>query len=301
LANPTGASKNNIGKTLGVPIRGLPLTVSHPMSWSFGTGPVDSPRQRIFNVPRVVLAILAAIGLIHAFIAYGLDDEQTREMLIVLAFIPARYNLGWLATDPWWIGWGPTVWTFVTYAFIHIDFNHLFFNGIILVAFGTPVARRFGATRFLIFFLVTAAAGAAAHLAVHFGDRAPVIGASASVSGAMAAAIRFIFQQGGPISALGSGDPHAYWVPAAPLRTMLRDRRLVAFLAVWFATNLLFGQVSILGTDQIIAWEAHIGGFLAGLIGFALFDPPPPPLPPPPADEEAIEGHEPELADEFRN
>ena len=82
---------------------------------------------------------------------------------------------------------------------------------------------------------------------------------------------------------------------------MLRDRRLVAFLAVWFATNLLFGQVSILGTDQIIAWEAHIGGFLAGLIGFALFDPPPPPLPPPPADEEAIEGHEPELAGEFRN
>ena len=264
---------------------------------------MDSPRQRIFNVPRVVLAILAAIGFIQVIIAYGLDNEQTNELLVVVAFIPVRYSLQLLEAEPWWIGWGPAAWTFLTYAFVHIDLNHLFFNGITLAAFGTPVARRFGTSRFLVFFLVTAAAGAAVHLAVHFGDRAPVIGASASVSGAMAAAMRFIFQQGGPLGALGAGGPKDYWVPAAPLRTMLRDRRLFVFLAAWFAGNLLFGTgiVSIPGTDQVVAWEAHIGGFLAGLFGFALFDPPPPPLPPPPVEEEVVEGDATEVAGEFRN
>jgi membrane associated rhomboid family serine protease len=84
---------------------------------------------------------------------------------------------------------------------------------------------------------------------------------------------------------------------------MLRDRRLIVFLAAWFAGNLLFGTgvASIPGTDQIVAWEAHIGGFFAGLFGFALFDPPPPPRPTPPTDEEVVEGHSSEAAGEFRN
>jgi membrane associated rhomboid family serine protease len=57
---------------------------------------------------------------------------------------------------------------------------------------------------------------------------------------------------------------------------MLRDPRLIVFLAIWFGVNLLFGLgvVTLPGEgDMPIAWEAHIGGFLAGLVGFALFDP----------------------------
>jgi membrane associated rhomboid family serine protease len=56
---------------------------------------------------------------------------------------------------------------------------------------------------------------------------------------------------------------------------MLRDPRALAFLAVWFGTNILFGMgtISMPGVAQSVAWQAHIGGFLAGLIGFALFDP----------------------------
>jgi membrane associated rhomboid family serine protease len=57
--------------------------------------------------------------------------------------------------------------------------------------------------------------------------------------------------------------------------TALRDMRVVVFLVTWFGTNIIFGlgSVALLGTDQPVAWEAHIGGFLAGLILFALFDP----------------------------
>ena len=102
-----------------------------------------------------------------------------------------------------------------------------------------------------------------------------MIGASASVSGAMAAAMRFAFQRGGPLGRSRSRDESAYRVPAASLGTMLRDPRLLAFLVVWFGVNLLFGlgTITLPGVEQSIAWEGHIGGFLAGLLGFSLFDP----------------------------
>jgi membrane associated rhomboid family serine protease len=66
-------------------------------------------------------------------------------------------------------------------------------------------------------------------------------------------------------------------VPAAPLTTALRDPRVLAFLLVWFGLNALvgLGSMSILGEGQVVAWQAHIGGFVAGLILFALFDPVP--------------------------
>jgi membrane associated rhomboid family serine protease len=57
---------------------------------------------------------------------------------------------------------------------------------------------------------------------------------------------------------------------------MLREPRLIVFLIVWFGVNLLFGLgiVSFTDADDMpIAWEAHIGGFLAGLVSFVLFDP----------------------------
>jgi membrane associated rhomboid family serine protease len=48
---------------------------------------------------------------------------------------------------------------------------------------------------------------------------------------------------------------------------------LLVFLLVWFGTNLVFGLISLPGVEGRVAWEAHVGGFIAGLIGFALFDP----------------------------
>jgi membrane associated rhomboid family serine protease len=104
----------------------------------------------------------------------------------------------------------------------------------------------------------------------------PMVGASAAISGAMAAAMRFAFQRGGPLGPFRGNDGAAYRVPATPLSVLLREPRLIVFLIVWFGVNLLFGLgiVSLPGEgDMPIAWEAHIGGFLAGLVTFALFDP----------------------------
>jgi membrane associated rhomboid family serine protease len=237
---------------------------------------VPQARERIFNVPAVVLSLLAVMGLVHAVNEFVLTTEQTNAFLDMFAFVPARYDLHILHQFPWTIGWGAAVWTFLTYAFIHGSLMHLGFNAVWLLAFGTPVARRFGALRFLIFFLAGAAVGAAAHLAVHSGEPVPLVGASAAISSAMAAAMRFAFQRGGPLGAFGRDDEAAYRVPASPLSVMLREPRLIVFLAIWFGVNLLFGLgvVTLPGEgDMPIAWEAHIGGFLAGLVGFALFDP----------------------------
>jgi membrane associated rhomboid family serine protease len=229
----------------------------------------------MFNVPIVVLAMVALIGLVHAVFVLVLMPEQATEFLLLFSFIPARYDAGVLASESWAQGWGAAVWTFVTYAFIHANLNHLFFNAVWLLAFGTPVARRFGTSRFLAFFAMTAAAGAGVHLATHWGEMLPMIGASASISGAMAAAMRFVFQRGGPLGLLRSRDAEAYRVPAVPLTAMLRDMRVLVFLVVWFGTNILFGigTISMPGFEQTVAWQAHIGGFFAGLLGFAIFDP----------------------------
>jgi membrane associated rhomboid family serine protease len=58
----------------------------------------------------------------------------------------------------------------------------------------------------------------------------------------------------------------------------LRDPRFLLFLAVWMGLNALFGfgTLSFGEAGQQIAWQAHIGGFVAGLLFFAAFDPAPP-------------------------
>ncbi len=231
--------------------------------------------EPIFNVPAVVVAMLALMVFVHVVRIWVLTEEQDIHLLLWFSFIPARFDSAVIAQGDVPGGLGADIWTFVTYAFIHGDWTHLGLNGVWLLAFGTPVARRFGMARFLAFFAVTAAAGAAVHLLTHPDAFVPVIGASASISGFMAAAMRFAFQRSGPLGFIGRNDPDAYRVPAPPLLSVLRDGRVLIFLFVWFALNLLFGigSVSLNGTDQAIAWQAHVGGFLAGLFGFALFDP----------------------------
>jgi len=232
-------------------------------------------REPIFNVPTAVVATLAVLVLVHVVREWVLTPRQDGQLLLWFAFIPVRYDASVAASAGDLAGLGPKIWTFFTYALIHGDWAHLGLNSVWLLAFGTPIARRFGSARYLAFFALTAAAGAAAHLATYTDPRVPVIGASASISGFMAAAIRFVFHHSGPLGSIGRNDPESYRVPALPLIAVLRDPRVLAFLVVWFGLNILFGvgSLSLDGGEQQIAWQAHIGGFLAGLLAFPLFDP----------------------------
>jgi membrane associated rhomboid family serine protease len=231
----------------------------------------------MFNVPPVVVATVAVLVLVHALRMLVLTDAEDVRFLLTFAFIPARYDIDLVNGGSFPGGFGADLWTFFTYAFLHADLLHIGLNLAWLLPFGAALARRFGAWRYVAFMLVVAAAGAFAHLVTHRGAMVPMIGASAAISGAMAAALRFVFQQGAPLG-LWRADRNAdaYRMPASSLMATLRNPRFLMFLAVWVGLNALFGLGSVsMGQEagQEIAWQAHLGGFAAGLLLFNVFDP----------------------------
>jgi membrane associated rhomboid family serine protease len=240
---------------------------------------VEPAREPIFNIPPVVVWLVVCLCFIHVMVAFVLSADQGEAVLELFAFEPLRYYATTLPDGPLPGGIPAAIWTFVTYALFHINFTHLAFNLIWLVAFGTAVARRFGTWRFLAFFAFTAATGALAHLVTHIGENVPTIGASAAVLGMMAAAMRFVFQPGGPLGFLRLSEAETYRVPAKPLGAMLRDPRTLLFGLAWFGLNALLGLplFAMPGVENTaVAWQAHVGGFLGGLLAFTAFDPVPP-------------------------
>jgi membrane associated rhomboid family serine protease len=236
--------------------------------------PPEPPREPILTLPAALTAYIALIAVIHLRVL--LPPELENWTIDVFGFIPKRYDSTLLdITFPG--GEGAKVWTFVTYSLLHANLSHIALNVLWLLPFGSALARRFGAVRFFLFMAVTAAAGALAHLLTHEHAISPMIGASASVSGTMAAAIRFAFVKGSFLSFSRGDAEAAAKVPALSLTRALCNRRVLGFLAIWFAVNIIFGVGSIaIGVDGgSVAWQAHIGGFAAGLLLFALFDPVP--------------------------
>jgi membrane associated rhomboid family serine protease len=249
---------------------------------------VTRAREPIFNVPAVILIVSAMLAAVH--IALGaLSEERQYDLILDFAFIPAR-EVSWidpnilagLANSPpialdeasivrhqlavyLYADAHPHPWTFVTYAALHVGYLHLLLNLIVLLAIGTPVARRLGVVRFLALFIAGAVGGALMNLAVHLASVAPLMGASAAISACWGAAARFAF------------DPRTrFGGPAATLRASLGNRTVITFTLAWFLTNALSGlgaNPSVLA-NTAIAWDAHIGGFLVGFLGFALFDRP---------------------------
>ncbi len=236
-----------------------------------GSGPPPA-RQPVFNLPAVVSAIIAAIIAVHALSDFVLGQTGVVQLLLRFAFIPIRELSPELVEGLLPTG-GERLWTFVTYAFLHADWPHVLFNCLWIAAFGSPLAWRLGTSRFLLFSAAGAIAGAALHLALYPDSAAQLVGASAAISAHMAGAARFVFARGGPMWRPG-GAP-VYRQPAVSLGAALGNRRVLAFLGVWFGLNLIFGLTSAGGAiaSGAIAWEAHIGGFLAGLLLFPAFDP----------------------------
>jgi len=249
--------------------------MSDPASHDPFTRMPPPPSQPVFNLPRVVTWLAGLLIGIHAVVDWGLSREGELDVLLTFAFLPARYALDGLAGMSLPGGEAANVWTFLTYAFLHGSWGHLIINVVWMAVFGSALARRLGPGRFLLLSAICAVAGAALHLYLHFGEPVPMIGASAAISGQMAAATRFVFQTGGPLGAVRRTDAAAYRVPATGFLGALSNPRVAMFLTVWFAINLIFGVVTpgLGGTGGSIAWEAHIGGFVAGFVLFSLFDP----------------------------
>lgn len=261
-------------------------------------GPSAPPeREPILNLPSAVVWLIAALALIQAGRSV-LSEYDDFVLMSWLAFVPARLSL-WL--DPsraqdmlaeltqrmagqdladrlqlvrlLIADGGPRLRTLLTYGLLHGSWVHLLSNVVWLAAFGSPVARRLGTGRFLNLMALSTIGGALLHWWSRDLDVLPLVGASAAVSGATAAAIRFVFAPGLRFGALAD-DAVVRSIPAEPFGQLWRNPRALIFIVIWFATNFLFGAglVPILGEDTSIAWEAHIGGFLVGLLLFPLLD-----------------------------
>ena len=262
----------------------------------------DFPRQSrvpVFNMPGIVTASIGLLLAVHALREFVLPDVWDIRVLLELALIPSRWTI-WIdparAADVIQAAGSagdsdlttareafaryivadqsPNLWSFATYALLHGSWLHVIFNSVWLAAFGSPVARRCGAWRYGLIGLAGTVAGGVLHLLLDPLSTAPLVGASAGVSALMAAAARFVFQP--PVSGYGG---HAWQIsperPAETIPELLRNRTAVAFLAIWLATNLLFGLITLpLGAENAsVAWDAHLGGFVVGFLLFPLLDP----------------------------
>lgn len=225
-------------------------------------------REPVFNLPRAVTLAAGLIIVVQILISL-LPFDTGITVFLTLAMIPARYT-GGAAELPG--GYLSAVTSFVTYMLVHGGWMHLTVNVLWMLAFGTAVARRVSITGFFLFSILCGIAGALTHIVLHWGEVSPMVGASAAISGQMAAALRFIFfARRGP----HGGVPDFAHVPLASLNDTLRDGRVMGFIAFWLILNIYFGMNAVsfgTGPNSEIAWEAHIGGFLCGLLTFGFFD-----------------------------
>jgi membrane associated rhomboid family serine protease len=231
---------------------------------------ISPTAQPALNVPPVVLLVIGVLCAVHGLF-WVLGESAQVWSLYALSFIPVR--LGGGAPIPY--PEGAQIWTFFTYALLHQDIYHLGSNSIWLLIFSTPLARRLGAWRYLLLLAGSAAAGAAAMLPLNFGKFLIIVGASASVSAALAAAIPIMFA---PSFRMGSSHKVNYQqLQVLSPRALFTNPSALAFAALFLAmTGLTGASMAMTGTafleERNIAWEAHLGGFIAGFVLFYLLD-----------------------------
>lgn len=228
---------------------------------------VRKPREPIFNIPAVITGLIGLCALIFFAQNYLIAEQRSFIFMLNFAFIPARFTYGAGFSDP-------AAWlTMISYSFMHGSFAHLAVNMIWLAAFGSPLAGRIGASRLLIFWALTAVVAVLTHYAIYPTSNVPLVGASGAISGMMGAAARYGFRRVPTHS--GNKNISAFAGPLLPILTTLTYRPVLAFVGIWFVINILTGIYS--GNEAglaSVAWEAHIGGFVAGFFGIALFDRP---------------------------
>jgi len=222
--------------------------MSDPSPFGGDQPPAPQGHQPIFNAPRGTVVLCCALIGIYA-LGKLLGPDFGNWLLTVLAFLPGEFLNQF---GPQGTGIVPLALTsLVTHAFLHADAMHLLVNCGFLLAFGALVERQAGMGAFLATFAAAAAAGAIAQTLAGGPHQPPMIGASGGVYGMMGLAVRILF--------LGNGSH--------------RLRLGLQFVAVIMVLNVIIGLLSGSGLlfGGQVAWQAHIGGFLAGFaIGLCL-------------------------------
>jgi membrane associated rhomboid family serine protease len=209
-------------------------------------------RQPFLRAPASVLGLIGVLVAAHVIRVLA-SPAIAEQILNDYALDPVRYA-GRASVDAG--NFLAHALPLFTHMLLHANATHLIVNSVWLLAFGPIVARRFGGVAFVFFFVLCGLAGAAFFVALNWGADVGVIGASGAISGLMGAAIRMMRLR----------QPYLN-VATLPLMPILSSQ-VLGFSAVWLAINLVTGLTGLGTGGQIepVAWQDHMGGYLAGLL-----------------------------------
>lgn len=194
------------------------------------------PAPKMINVPPLTLWTFIAIVVI-----YALQDYATfipNNIWYDLAFVPARY----MQESTVW-PWG--VVSPVTHMFLHGGWGHVLMNGFMFIAFGAACEKLLGKRDSVLLFLTCGLIGAFAQFLIDPSSPYPMVGASGALSGLFAAAIMHMQRVGAmPVGRFGIWGIAALWIG-------------ISLLSALIGGSIGMGN---------IAWAAHAGGFLGGVL-----------------------------------
>ncbi|MCU0832512.1 MAG: rhomboid family intramembrane serine protease [Rhizobiaceae bacterium] len=210
----------------------------------------DANSLKRIRLQYVTIALIAANCIVFA-----LQATQTADMMqaavIAFGFTPGLFTDALVAPAGLYVA--PDSLTLVSYAFLHGDIFHLGGNMLFLWVFGDNVEDAMGHFRFLIFYLLCAAAAALFHGAMDLGSDIPLIGASGAVAGVLAAYLVL--------------HPKVkIWVLAFARIPIRLPAWIVLLLWIAFQFVMLFAM-----PEDAISWAAHVGGIIAGIVLVFLF------------------------------
>jgi membrane associated rhomboid family serine protease len=205
----------------------------------FPIGDDDSTRR---TFPVVTYALIA-LNVLFFLVELGGGDAFIEKW----AFVPSRF-----LANP-----GADFLTIFTSMFMHAGWLHLGGNMLYLWIFGDNVEDRFGHLKFIIFYLLCGLAATFAQMAFSLGSSVPNLGASGAIAGVLGAYI-LLFPQGRVRVLQGQ---QVIQVPA------------LIVIGLWIVLQLFSGIGSIAGAAQTggVAYMAHVGGFIAGIVLTFLF------------------------------
>lgn len=194
------------------------------------------------------------------YVTYGLLAVNVAVFLIQLAM--PNYGFEWFTVEYGMVpvvvrdvvqqpvAWLPDWANLVTYAFLHADWLHLLSNMLFLWIFGDNIEDAMGHIKFLIFYLLCAVLAGLAHIAFYSDATKPLIGASGAVAGVMGAYI-LLYPHARVFVLFRIVIPIPLPIPA------------LWMLGAWIATQVFYVLV---GSEEPIAWWAHLGGVIAGAL-----------------------------------
>ena len=214
---------------------------------------VDDPTQAI---PVVTIGLIVANFLVF-FYELALGDQQLNNFINAYSLVPCEYSNQCTAYSgtptPFFI-------TLFTSMFIHAGWEHILGNMLFLFVFGIHVERSMGGPRYLVFYLTCGMAANALEILTSLGSNLPGLGASGAISGILAGYLRLY--------------PGSRIATLIPLGIVFWRSRIPAwaFIGIWFLFQFFSGVAAISDVNTGgVAYSAHVGGFLAGLLLVPLF------------------------------